>query len=125
MANMNKLRRDYGDNILWTGKKCFMGLPISFTRYIITDTVLYTRIGFLNIKEDEVELYKVTDKTMKFTFGQRIFGCGTIHIRNNEGYILLPGSLRLNTHMDASGLKALRGTNAAFDKLHRRILLWC
>ena len=59
---MNKLRRDYGDNILWTGKKCFMGLPLSFTRYIITDEVLYTRIGFFNIKEDEVELYKIVDK---------------------------------------------------------------
>lgn len=80
MANMNKLRRDYGDNILWTGKKCFMGLPLSFTRYIITDEVLYTRIGFFNIKEDEVELYKVVDKTMKFTLGQRMFGCGTISV---------------------------------------------
>lgn len=79
MANMNKLKRDYGD-VLWTGKKCIIGLPISFTRYIITDTTLYTRVGLFNIHEDEVELYRVVDKTMKFSFGQRIVGCGTIAI---------------------------------------------
>ena len=51
---MKKLERDYGE-ILWTGKKCIMGMPISFTRYIITSSVLYTKVGFLNIKEDEIE----------------------------------------------------------------------
>lgn len=77
MANMNKLRRQYGE-VLWTGKKCICGLPISFTRYILTDTTLYTKVGFLNIHEDEIELYKILDKTMKFTLGQRMVGCGTI-----------------------------------------------
>lgn len=79
MANMKKLEKAYG-NVMWTGKKCILGLPISFTRYIITDSVLYTRIGFLNVREDEIELYRIIDKTMKFTFGQRIVGCGTISI---------------------------------------------
>ena len=51
---MKKLERDYGE-ILWTGKKCIMGMPISFTRYILTSSVLYTKVGFLNIKEDEIE----------------------------------------------------------------------
>ena len=72
---MEKLERDYGE-ILWTGKKCIMGMPISFTRYIITSSVLYTKVGFLNIKEDEIELYN--DKTMKLSLGQRMVGCGTI-----------------------------------------------
>ncbi len=79
MANLEKLRRDYGE-IIWTGKKCIMGLPISFTRYILTDTMLYTKFGFLNIREDEVELYKIVDKTMSFSLGQRMVGCGTISI---------------------------------------------
>lgn len=79
MANMAKLQRDYG-NVIWTGKKCILGLPISFTRYILTDNMLYTKIGFLNIKEDEIELYKITDKTMTFTLGQRMVGCGTITV---------------------------------------------
>ena len=80
---MKKLERDYGD-ILWTGKKCIMGMPISFTRYIITSSVLYTKVGFLNIKEDEIELYKIVDKTMKLSLGQRMVGCGTIVVTSRD-----------------------------------------
>ncbi len=77
--NMEKLKKDYG-NVLWSGKKCILGLPISFTRYVITDTTLYTKIGFLNIREDEMELYRIFDKKISFTLGQRIFRVGTISI---------------------------------------------
>ena len=83
MANMEKLKRDYGD-VLWTGKKCICGLPISFTRYILTDTSLYTKVGLLNIKEDEIDLYKIMDKNMKLPLGQRIVGCGTIIIISRD-----------------------------------------
>ena len=83
MANMKKLERDYGE-ILWTGKKCIMGMPISFTRYILTSSVLYTKVGFLNIKEDEIELYKIVDKTMKLSLGQRMVGCGTIVVTSRD-----------------------------------------
>ena len=65
MANMKKLTRDYGE-IIWTGKKCIMGMPISFTRYILTDSKLITRVGLLNLKEDEIELYRVYDKSMSW-----------------------------------------------------------
>ena len=81
--NMEKLRQDYG-HVLWSGKKCILGMPISFTRYVITDTTLYTRIGLLNIKEDEIELYRIFDKKISFTLGQRIFGCGTIDIASKD-----------------------------------------
>ena len=77
--NMEKLKADYG-NVLWSGKKCILGMPISFTRYVITDTTLYTKVGLFNIKEDEMELYRIFDKKLSFTLGQRIFGCGTITI---------------------------------------------
>ena len=81
--NMEKLKADYG-NVLWSGKKCILGMPISFTRYVLTDTTLYTRIGLLNIKEDEIELYRIFDKKISFTLGQRIFGCGTIDIASKD-----------------------------------------
>ncbi len=66
---------------VWTDKKrTLFGLPISFTRYILTEKKLITRKGLLNISEDEVELYRVVDKSLRQPFGQRIFNCGTIHI---------------------------------------------
>ena len=84
MANIEKLKKTYGDDLLWSGKKCICGMPISFTRYILTSTVLYTRTGFLNVKEDEVELYKIVDKIMLFPLGQRIVGCGTIKLSSKD-----------------------------------------
>lgn len=83
MANIEKLSREYG-KILWTGKKCIMGLPISFTRYVLTESKLITRVGLFSIKEDEVELYRVFDKSMSLPFGQRIVGCGTIKLLSKD-----------------------------------------
>lgn len=83
MANMKKLTRDYGE-ILWTGKKCICGMPISFTRYILTESKLITRVGLLNLKEDEIELYRVYDKSMTLPLGQRMVGCGTIVLLSKD-----------------------------------------
>ncbi len=71
---------------IWTDKKrTIFGLPLSFTRYFLTETKFITRKGFLSIEEDELELYKVTDKKLVMPLGQRIFGCSTIilHVKND------------------------------------------
>lgn len=66
---------------VWTDKKrTIFGLPISFTRYILTEKKLITRKGFLSITEDEIELYRVVDKSLRLPLGQRMFGCGTVVI---------------------------------------------
>ncbi len=66
---------------VWTDKKrTVFGLPISFTRYILTEKKLITRKGFLSITEDEIELYRVVDKSLRLPLGQRMFGCGTVVI---------------------------------------------
>ena len=75
MAGKKDKKIDY----IWHDRKrTFLGLPLSFTRYYLTETRLITRIGFLNVKEDELELYRIVDKALQRPFGQRIFGCGTI-----------------------------------------------
>ena len=83
MANLEKLSREYGD-IVWTGKKCILGLPISFTRYILTDSKLITKVGLLSIREDEIELYRVYDMSLQLPLGQRIVGCGTIKLLSKD-----------------------------------------
>ncbi len=83
MANIEKLTKEYGA-IVWTGKKCIMGMPISFTRYILTETKLITRTGLLNLKEDEIELYRVYDMSMDLPLGQRIVGCGTVKLLSKD-----------------------------------------
>jgi len=70
-----------GINAIWEDRKrTFLGLPLSFTKYILTEKKFITRKGFLNITEDEVELYRVVDKSLRLPFGQRLFGCGTVII---------------------------------------------
>ncbi|MCD7741360.1 MAG: PH domain-containing protein [Ruminococcus sp.] len=71
---------------IWTDKKrTLFGLPISFTRYFLTETKLITRKGFLSLEEDEFELYKIVDKKLVIPLTQRIFGCATIvlNVRND------------------------------------------
>ena len=72
-------------NYIWTDKKrSIFGLPISFTRYFLTETKLITRKGFLSVDEDEIELYRVTDKKLVLPLGQRMFKCGSvlIHVKD-------------------------------------------
>lgn len=75
------------DNIkyVWTDKKrTLFGLPISFTRYYLTETKFITRVGFLSITEDEIDLYKIIDKKIRFPFFQRLFNCGSIIIYSRD-----------------------------------------
>lgn len=79
MAEKNEI------NYIWTDKKrTFLGLPISFTRYFLTEKKFIMRTGFLSITEEEIDLYKITDKKLTLSFGQRIFGCGSITIFSRD-----------------------------------------
>jgi len=67
-------------SVIWSDRKrTIFGLPLSFTKYTITDEKLIIESGFLNKKEEEVRLYRIMDVTLKRSFGERIFGVGTIH----------------------------------------------
>lgn len=67
-------------------KRTIFGLPWSFTVYYLTETKVVTRTGLLNLAEDELDLYKVTDKKLVLPFWQRIVGCGTIvlYVRDTD-----------------------------------------
>lgn len=81
----DKIKKLYG-NVVWTDKPHnFIGMPLNFTRYILTDSKLITRRGLLNIKEDEIELYRVIDKRAEYPIIERIFGCGSIILHTKDG----------------------------------------
>lgn len=74
-----------GLEYLWTDKKrTLFGLPLSFTRYYLTEDRLITRIGFLTVNEDELELYRIQDKKLKLPLSQRLFGCGSIILYSKD-----------------------------------------
>ena len=69
---------------LWKDRKRYFGLPLSFTRYSLSDDRLFISEGFLNLKDDEVLLYRVRDIDTKRTLWQRIFGVGTITVVSSD-----------------------------------------
>lgn len=60
-------------------KRTLFGLLLSFTVYRLTEEKLFIETGFFNKKEEEVRLYRIMDLTLNRSFGQRLFGVGTIH----------------------------------------------
>ena len=69
---------------LWKDRKRYFGMPISFTRYSLSEDRLFISVGFLNIKDDEVLLYRVRDIDTSRSLWQRIFGVGTITVVSSD-----------------------------------------
>ena len=71
-------------NHLWKDRKRYLGMPLSFTRYALSEDRLFLSVGFLNIKDDEILLYRVRDIDTNRTLGQRIFGVGTVTVVSSD-----------------------------------------
>ena len=65
-------------NYLWKDRKRWLGMPLSFTRYALSEDRLFLSVGFLNIKDEEILLYRIRDLSVSRTLWQRLFGVGTI-----------------------------------------------
>jgi len=69
---------------LWHDRKRYFGLPWSFTRYALSEDRLFLRKGFLNIKQDEIVLYRVRDLRVTQNLWQRIFGVGIVYVVSTD-----------------------------------------
>lgn len=69
---------------LWQDRKRVLGMPLSFTRYALSEDRLFQSVGFLNIKDDEVLLYRVRDIDTSRTLWQRMFGVGTVTVMSSD-----------------------------------------
>ena len=65
-------------------RKRFLGMPLSFTRYMLSDDRLFLSKGFLNVKDDEILLYRVRDIATSRSLLQRIFGVGTVTVLSSD-----------------------------------------
>jgi uncharacterized membrane protein YdbT with pleckstrin-like domain len=71
--------------VRWSDRKrTWCGLPWTFTKYILTDEKIIIRTGLFNTVEEEIRLYRIIDVTLKRTFGQKLFGLGTIHVCSGD-----------------------------------------
>ena len=69
---------------LWQDRKRYFGLPLSFTRYRLSEDRIFLEKGFLNINIDEVLLYRVRDLEVNLKLTQRIFGVGTVVVHSSD-----------------------------------------
>ena len=65
---------------IWKDRKRFMGMPLSFTRYRLSEDRLFLSVGFFSIKDEEVLLYRVRDINTSRNLWQRLFGVGTVTV---------------------------------------------
>ena len=73
-----------GITYLWQDRKRWLGMPLSFTRYGLSEDRLFQSVGFLNIKDEELLLYRVRDIDTTRTLFQRIFGVGTVLVMSSD-----------------------------------------
>ena len=79
-----KKKKEPYDYIWRDRRRVHFGLPWTFTTYMLTETKFITRTGFFKLEEDEIDLYKVSDKKLVLPFWQRLVGCGTIELLSRD-----------------------------------------
>ena len=77
---MQKIKLQY----LWKDRRRRLGLPLSFTRYSMTEDRFFLETGLFNIRTEEVLLYRVRDISLERRLGQRIFGVGSIKLVSSD-----------------------------------------
>ena len=77
MPNTNESR-------LWQDRKRYFGMPISFTVYSLSEDRLFRESGLLNREYEEILLYRIRDISLRRSFGQMIFGVGTITLSTSD-----------------------------------------
>lgn len=73
-----------GDEYIWRDRKRFLGMPLSFTRYALSEDRLFLSVGFLNVKDDEILLYRIRDISSSRSLWQRLFGVGTVSVISSD-----------------------------------------
>ena len=102
---------------IWTDRKRHFGLPISFTKYSLSEDRLFRETGRLNLNE-EVLLYRVRDVSLSRSLWQRIFGVGTITVHSSDK---TSPTLEVINVKDSKSVKELIFTNVEKAKEERRM----
>ena len=103
---------------IWADRKRHFGLPISFTKYSLSEDRLFRETGLLNLNEEEVLLYRVRDVSLSRSLWQRIFGVGTITVHSSDK---TSPTLEVINVKDSKSVRELIFTNVEKAKEARRM----
>ena len=105
---------------LWKDRKRFLGMPLTFTRYALSEDRLFRSEGCFSIKDSEVLLYRVRDIETARTLWQRIFGVGTVTVMSSDKST---PTLVLKNIRNPMGVKELLHKQVEEMKIRRRVRL--
>lgn len=103
---------------IWKDRKRYFGLPLSFTRYALSEDRLFLSEGFLNIKDDEILLYRVRDIDTSRNLWQRLFGVGTVVVMSSDKSM---PNMVLKNIKDPVAVKELIHEQVEEMKIRRRV----
>lgn len=103
---------------IWHDRKRILGMPISFTRYALSEDRLFLSRGFLNVKHDEIVLYRVRDLRVSVSLWQRIFGVGSVMVVSTDKSI---PELTLKNIRQPNEVKELIHEHVEKMKIERRM----
>jgi len=95
-----------------------MGMPLSFTRYAMSEDRLFFSVGFFSVRDEELLLYRVRDISVKRTLWQRLFGVGSIIVASSDKSTPQFTLKNIKCPMD---IKELLHTNVEDTKMKRRM----
>ncbi|MCQ4895739.1 MULTISPECIES: PH domain-containing protein [Anaerotruncus] len=104
--------------VVWKDRKRICGLPITFTKYSMSEDRLFLETGLLNTRQEEVILYRVRDISLTISLWQRIFRVGSVLVQSSDKS--LPRLLLKNIR-EPRGVKELIHKQVEEMKLARRL----
>lgn len=104
--------------MIWQDRKRFLGMPITFTRYSMSEDRLFVKKGFLNLTSEEILLYRVRDISLKRSLGQRIFGVGSVVVYSSDQ---TTPSLELRNIKHSEEVKEMLHEQVEEMKIQRRV----
>lgn len=105
---------------IWKDRKRYLGMPLSFTHYALSEDRIFLSEGFLNIRDEEILLYRVRDIETKRTLGQRILGVGTVTVSSADKTMPI---LVMKNIKDPVGVKELLHKQVEEQKIRRKVRL--
>lgn len=105
---------------IWKDRKRYLGMPLSFTRYALSDDRLFLSVGFFSVKDEEILLYRIRDISTTRTLWQKIFGVGTVTVVSSDK--TMP-TLTLKNIKAPIEFKELLHTQVEETKIRRRVRL--
>lgn len=103
---------------IWKDRKRYFGMPLSFTRYALSDDRLFLSVGCLSIQDEEVLLYRVRDIDTSRSLWQRLFGVGTVTVMSSDKSM---PTLVLKNVKDPISVKEMIHQQVEQIKIERRV----